>query len=169
MTSYIPLEQLRQIPGMEEARYLDPYSGTIGNSMRYSQLSPRDDAMHVRGPVENLFCGGEKAGLLVGHTEAMVTGAVAGHNAVRYLAGKAPLVLPDSLACGDAITYVREEMERPGGMSKKYTFSGSVYFQRMKQRGLYAGAKPEVYHERVAAAGLTNALGERVLHAAKVM
>lgn len=163
MTSYIPLEQLRQIPGMEEARYLDPYSGTIGNSMRYSQLSPRDDAMHVRGPVDNLFCGGEKAGLLVGHTEAMVTGTVAGHNAVRYLAGEKPLVLPDALAVGDAITYVREEMDRPGGMSKKYTFSGSVYFQRMKQRDLYQGARPEVYHERVARAGLTNAFAEKVL------
>jgi threonine dehydrogenase-like Zn-dependent dehydrogenase len=169
MTSYIPLEQLRQVPGMEEARYLDPYSGTIGNSMRYSQLSPRDDAMHVRGPVENLFCGGEKAGLLVGHTEAMVTGAVAGHNAVRYLAGKEPLILPDTLACGDAITYVREEMDRPGGMSKKYTFSGSVLFQRMKQRGFYQGPKPEVYHERVAQAGLTGALAEQVYHKTKVM
>lgn len=169
MTSYIPLEQLRQVPGMEETRYIDPYSGTIGNSMRYSQLSPRDDAMRVAGPVDNLFCGGEKAGLLVGHTEAMVTGAVAGHNAVRYLAGKEPLVLPNTLATGDAITYVREEMDRPGGMSKKYTFSGSVYFQRMKQRGLYQGPKPEVYHDRVAQAGLTNIFNEKVFENAKVM
>ncbi len=169
MTSYIPLEQLRQIPGMEEVRYLDPYSGSIGNSMRYSQLSPRDDAMHVRGPVENLFCGGEKAGLLVGHTEAMVTGTVAGHNAVRFLAGKEPVVLPDSLAVGDAITYVREEMDRPGGMSKKYTFSGSVYFQRMKQRGMYQGAKPEAYHDRVAQAGLTGVFAEKVYEPVKVM
>jgi threonine dehydrogenase-like Zn-dependent dehydrogenase len=169
MTSYIPLEQLRQIPGLEEVRYLDPYSGTIGNSMRYSQLSPRDDAMHVRGPVDNLFCGGEKAGLLVGHTEAMVTGTVAGHNAVRYLAGKEPLILPDTLCVGDAITYVREEMERPGGLSKKYTFSGSVYFQRMKQKGFYDGPKPEVYHERVAKAGLTNVFAQKILEPAKVM
>jgi hypothetical protein len=46
-----------------------------------------------------------------------------------------------------------------------------VYFQRMKQRDLYQGDRPEVYHERVAKAGLTNALGERVLNksAAKVM
>jgi len=169
MTSYIPLEQLRQIPGMEDVRYLDPYSGSIGNSMRYSQLSPRDDAMHVRGPVENLFCGGEKAGLLVGHTEAMVTGTVAGHNAVRFLAGKERVVLPDSLAVGDAITHVREEMDRPGGMSKKYTFSGSVYFQRMKQRGLYQGAKPEAYHDRVAQAGLTGMFAEKVYEPVKVM
>jgi hypothetical protein len=163
MTSFIPLEQLRQIPGLEDVRYIDPYSGTIGNSMRYSQLSPRDDAMHVNGPVDNLFCGGEKAGLLVGHTEAMVTGTVAGHNAVRFIAGKEPLILPDTVCVGDAITHVREEMERPGGLSKKYTFSGSVYFQRMKQKGFYAGAKPEVYHDRVAKAGLTGVFNEKVL------
>ena len=169
MTSYIPLEQLRQVPGLEEARYLDPYSGTIGNSMRYQQLSPRDDAMHVLGPVNNLFCGGEKAGLLVGHTEAMVTGAVGGHNAVRYLAGREPLILPDTLCVGDAITHVREEMDKPGGLSKKYTFSGSVYFQRMKQKGFYQGAKPEVYHDRVAQVGLTNALAEVMLEPARVM
>lgn len=168
MTSFVPLEQLRQIPGLEDVRYVDPYSGTIGNSMRYSQLSPRDDAMHVAGPVDNLFCGGEKAGLLVGHTEAMVTGALAGHNAVRYLRGRDPLILPDTLCVGDAIKHVREEMDKPGGLSKKYTFSGSVYFQRMKAKGFYAGAKPEVYHERVAKAGLTNALAERVLETAKV-
>jgi hypothetical protein len=60
-------------------------------------------------------------------------------------------------------------MDRPGGMSKKYTFSGSVYFQRMKQRGLYQGPKPEVYHERVAQAGLTGALAEQVYQRAKVM
>jgi folate-dependent tRNA-U54 methylase TrmFO/GidA len=125
--------------------------------------------MHVRGPVDNLFCGGEKAGLLVGHTEAMVTGTVAGHNAVRYLAGKEPLILPDTLCVGDAITYVREEMERPGGLSKKYTFSGSVYFQRMKQKGFYDGPKPEVYHERVAKAGLTNVFAQKILEPAKVM
>lgn len=168
MTSFIPLEQLRQVPGLEEARYLDPYAGTIGNSMRYSQLSPRDDAMHVRGPVDNLFCGGEKAGLLVGHTEAMVTGTVAGYNAVRFIAGKEPLVLPDTLAVGDAITHVREEMDRPGGLSKKYTFSGSVYFQRMKQKGFYAGPNPEVYHERVKKAGLTDVFGQKVLEKAAV-
>jgi folate-dependent tRNA-U54 methylase TrmFO/GidA len=105
----------------------------------------------------------------VGHTEAMVTGTVAGHNAVRFLAGKEPVVLPDSLAVGDAITHVREEMDRPGGMSKKYTFSGSVYFQRMKQRGMYQGAKPEVYHDRVAQAGLTGVFAEKVYEPVKVM
>lgn len=162
MTSYVPLHELRQVPGLEDVRYEDPYSGTIGNSMRYSALSPRDDAMRVVGGVDNLFCGGEKAGLLVGHTEAMVTGAVAGHNAVRALAGKEMLILPDTLAVGDAITHVREQMETEEGMRQKYTFSGSVYFKRMKARDLYT-TDHDVIAKRVADAGLTNVFGQRVL------
>jgi len=162
MTSYVPLDQLRQVPGLEDVRYEDPYSGTIGNSMRYSALSPRDDTMRVVGAVDNLFCGGEKAGLLVGHTEAMVTGALAGHNAVRCLAGQPLLTLSETLAVGDAIKYVREEMETEEGLTKKYTFSGSVYFQRMKERGLYT-TDQDIIARRVAAAGLTNAYGQKVV------
>ena len=86
MTTHVPLQQLRQVRGLENVRYADPYAGTVGNSMRYAALAPRDDAMQVQGGVDNLFCSGEKAGLLVGHTEAIVTGALAGHNAARMAA-----------------------------------------------------------------------------------
>lgn len=162
MTSYMPLHELRQIPGMEDVRYEDPYSGTIGNSMRYAALSPRDDQMRVIGDIDNLFCGGEKAGLLVGHTEAMVTGALGGHNAVRAIAGKELLQLPDTLCIGDAISHVRERMKTEDGMTEKYTFSGSVYFKRMKERGLYTTDRDEVA-DRVAKAGLTNIYAQKVL------
>ena len=86
MTSYMPLHELRQVPGFERVRYEDPYAGTVGNSMRYSAMSPRSDDLRVLGGPANLLCCGEKAGLLVGHTEAIATGALAGHNA-RALAG----------------------------------------------------------------------------------
>jgi len=162
MTSYVPLDQLRQVPGLEDVRYEDPYSGTVGNSMRYSALSPRDDTMRVIGDVDNLFCGGEKAGLLVGHTEAIVTGTLAGHNAVRALAGKEPLTLPDTLAVGDAMTHIREEMETEAGLQKKYTFSGSVLFERMKQRGSYTVDR-EAIVERVAASGLSGVYNQKVV------
>jgi threonine dehydrogenase-like Zn-dependent dehydrogenase len=161
MAPYMPLDQLRQVPGLENVRYEDPYSGTVGNSMRYSALSPRDDAMRVIGPVDNLFCGGEKAGLLVGHTEAMVTGTLAGHNAARALAGQSPLTLPDTLAVGDAIRHVREAMETEAGMQKKYTFSGSVYFERMQQRGLYSTDRAALA-ARVQAAGLAGVFQQKV-------
>jgi hypothetical protein len=164
MSPYIPLHQLRQLSGMEEVRYVDPYAGTIGNSMRFSDLSPRNDAMRVvgEGAPDNLFCGGEKAGLLVGHTEAIVTGTVGGHNAARALAGKDELVLPDSLATGDAITNVREEMESESNMGNKYTFSGSIYFKRMQARNLYTTDHEEL-DKRVSATGLEGVLQTRVM------
>ena len=84
MTPYFPLEVLRTIPGFERARYADPYAGGKGNSIRYLSVAERDNTMRVKG-FANLFCGGEKAGLFVGHTEAISTGSLAGHNAARYL------------------------------------------------------------------------------------
>ena len=153
MTPYYPLEELRRVPGFENARYEDPYSGGIGNSMRFLALSPRDNALQVEG-AENLFCCGEKAGLLVGHTEAIVTGSLAGYNAVRFAMGVAPLVLPESLAIGDAIAHVKEQMNTEEGLGLKFTFSGSVYFQRMQEKGLYVADKDEV-KARVEAAGMT--------------
>lgn len=162
MTSYMPLEDLRTIPGFEEARYEDPYSGSLGNSIRYLDVTRRDDTMKVICDVDNLYCGGEKAGLLVGHTEAMVTGTLAGYNAVRQLAGKGPIELPNTLVTGDAITFVREEMDKPGGMAKKYTFSGSVYFERMKERGRYT-TDIALIERRVKAVGMNNVFAHAVV------
>lgn len=164
MTSYMPLEDLRTVPGFENARYEDPYSGSLGNSIRYLDVTRRDDTMKVECEVDNLYCGGEKAGLLVGHTEAIVTGTLAGHNAVRQLADLPAIELPSDLATGDAITYVREEMDKPGGLAKKYTFSGSVFFHRMKERGQYT-TNIDLVGKRVAAAGMTNVFADTVIRA----
>jgi hypothetical protein len=154
MSPFYPLAELRRIPGFEHARFEDPYAGGIGNSIRYLGMSPRDNFLQVEG-VDNLFCGGEKAGLLVGHTEAVVTGVLAGDNAVRWLRGEPLLEIPTSLSIGDAIDHVREQMKSEKGRGYKYTFSGSVYFDRMKERGLYL-YDVDAIRQRVAAAGLTN-------------
>jgi len=153
MTPFYPLEMLRQIPGFENARYEDPYSGGRGNSIRYLALSPRDNHLQVEG-VDNLFCAGEKAGLLVGHTEAIVTGLLAGHNAVRCALGTELLAISTSLAIGDAIAYVGDQMRSEEGKKYKYTFSGSVYFERMKRENLYTTDVDRI-KGKVAAAGLT--------------
>lgn len=152
MSAFYPLEDLRQVPGFANARYEDPYAGGIGNSMRYLALSPRDNTLKVEG-VTNLFCAGEKAGLLVGHTEAIVTGTLAGYNAVQYGREKDLLELPTQLAVGDAIDHVRQQMQTPEGITKKFTFSGSVYFQRMLELGLYTTDVEEI-KKRVATAKL---------------
>lgn len=160
MTPFYNMEDLRRIPGFENARYEDPYAGGKGNSMRYFAMAPRDNAMKVKG-ADNLFCCGEKAGLLVGHTEAIVTGTLAGHNSVRYAAGKELLEIPETLAVGDAIAYVNKAMQTEEGMTKKYTFSGSVYFEHMKKMGLYTTNIDEI-KTRVESCGLQNIFNKKI-------
>jgi folate-dependent tRNA-U54 methylase TrmFO/GidA len=108
--------------------------------------------------IENLFCAGEKAGLLVGHTEAICTGTLAGHNASRLAAGKDPVVLPDSTAVGDAIGYVRKKMREEGELGLKFTFSGSVFFNRMVEREMYTTDVAKIV-QRVDKAGLRGLFG----------
>lgn len=161
MTPFFPLNNLRQIPGFENARYEDPYAGNLGNSMRYLAISPRDNYLKTEG-LENLFCAGEKAGPLVGHTEAICTGTLAGANAVRWVADKKLIEIPRELSVGDAIAYVKEQMKTEEGISKKYTFSGSVYFERMKKQGLYTTDIDEI-KDRVEKAGMTNVFNQKVV------
>ncbi|MFD3157338.1 FAD-dependent oxidoreductase [Haloimpatiens sp. FM7330] len=136
MTSYYPLEKLRKIKGLENAKYIDPYAGGKGNSIRYLSVAPRTDDMKVKG-IDNLFCAGEKAGLFVGHTEAICTGSLAGHNAVRQYLGMPLLILPRSLAIGDIIAFANYKLLTKEGRRNRYTFAGAEYFKRMKKEGLY--------------------------------
>ncbi|KAB2952346.1 FAD-dependent oxidoreductase [Heliorestis acidaminivorans] len=159
MSPFYPLDKLRQVPGFEDARFEDPYSGGIGNSVRYLGMCPRDNTLKVQGNVDNLFCAGEKAGLLVGHTEAIVTGTLAGHNAARAAVKKELLEIPQELAVGDAIAHVKEQMGTEDGLTKKYTFSGSVYFQRMKEKNLYT-TDVNAIQQKVQTAGLSGVFAQ---------
>lgn len=143
MTTYYPLEKLRKIKGLEYVKYIDPYGGSKGNSIRYLSVAPRTNDMRVVG-VDNLFCGGEKSGLFVGHTEAICTGTLAGHNAVRYGMGMSLLTLPNSIAIGDIISYENEKSKSREGRQERYTFAGAGYFKRMEDLGLYTMNKDEI-------------------------
>ncbi len=136
MAPFYPLEKLRKIKGLENARFEDPYAGGVGNSIRYLSIAPRDNTMKVIG-VDNLLCAGEKSGLFVGHTEAIVTGSLAGHNSVRIDKGIKPLELPTSLSIGDLIVFANEMIKTKEGLKTRYTFAGSIYFERMKKQNLY--------------------------------
>ncbi len=157
MTSYYPLEKLRKIEGLEKARYEDPYSGGLGNSIRYLSIAPRENTMKVKG-VENLFCGGEKSGLFVGHTEAISTGSLAGYNSVKYIEGKSLLELPKELAVGDLISYANIMIEDEEGLRDRYTFSGGNYFNRMVKKGLYSTDSHQIKNrvEKVGLLGIYN-------------
>lgn len=161
MTPFFPLEKLRTVPGFENARYVDPYAGGKGNSIRYLSVAERDNSMKAAG-IENIFCGGEKSGLFVGHTEAISTGSLAGHNAVRYLKGMKLLELPIGLAIGDLISFANKNLESEDGLMTRYTFAGAEYFKRMKEKGLYS-TDPEEIRERVKRYGLENIYSEQLI------
>ena len=161
MTPFYPLEKLRKICGLENARYEDPYSGGKGNSVRYLSIAPRNNSMKVEG-LENLLCGGEKAGLFVGHTEAITTGSLAGHNSVRLALGMPLLELPRNLVTGDIIAYANERIKTKEGLKKRYTFAGAEYFERMKERKMYTIDKQEI-ERRVSRMDLTDIFNEKLI------
>ena len=152
MTPFFPIENLRELEGFREAGYADPYSGGQGNSVRFMAMAPCDDYLRVNG-IKNLFCAGEKTGPLVGHTEAIITGMLAGDNAVRLAKGIAMRVLPTELALGDLISFMHKEIKTEEGLQRKYTFSGSVYFERMIKKGMYTTDRKAV-REKVRKLGL---------------
>ena len=161
MSPFFELEKLRSIPGFETACIVDPYSGGKGNSIRYMAVSPRDNYMRAQG-MKNLFVGGEKSGFYVGHTEAICTGSLAGHNAVRYLANMEYLQLPTTTLIGDFLAYSNEEMHKKDGEKKRFTFAGSIYFERMKELGFYTLDKDKIA-KRVKDANLFGVYDKKLL------
>ena len=161
MTTYYPLQKLRKIPGLEHAKYVDPYAGSKGNSIRYLSVAPRTNDMKVVG-VDNLFCAGEKSGLFVGHTEAICTGSLAGHNAVRLMMGMHLLILPSSIAIGDLISYENEKSSTREGRKDRYTFAGASYFKRMQELGLYTIDTTEI-EDRIKKLNLDNIFEQKLV------
>lgn len=161
MTTYYPLDKLRKIKGFEYAKYIDPYAGGKGNSIRYLSVAPRTDDMKVKG-LDNLFCAGEKSGLFVGHTEAICTGSLAGYNSVRYLLGMPMLIIPNTTAIGDIISYANYKMMSEEGRRNRYTFAGAEYFNRMKEKGLYTIDSEEI-KRKIDRLNLTGILGEGLI------
>ena len=109
--------------------------------------------MKVKG-VNNLFCGGEKGAPLIGHTEAVVTGAIAGYNAVKYIEKEEPLILPDSLAVGLIVSHSHRNFVEQEKYDERYTFSGGDFFTLMKEKSIYETDVNKI-RARVAKAGLT--------------
>ncbi|MBA2882091.1 hypothetical protein HNR65_002432 [Desulfosalsimonas propionicica] len=150
MSPFYPLEMLRRFPGLENATYA--HSCGHANSVRFLSRAPRDNSLKVCGSA-NLFCAGEKSGFFVGHTEAMVTGSLAGLNAVKCANGHPLIEIPRDLVAGDLIAFEEEALRMPGGLKQRYTFSGGIYFERMCDHGLYTTAT-ELIARRVRTVGM---------------
>lgn len=156
---YMPLDELHQVPGFENARMIDPLGGGVGNAVRGLAMAPRDNSMKVEG-LANLYCAGEKSGPLCGIVPATVTGTLAGHNAARHCFGKEELVLPRSLAIGDYVAFQKEMAERDTRPYHRYGFTGD-YFKRMKASGLSSLDFKKV-RDRVEREGLREVFAKRV-------
>ncbi len=154
MTSYFDLDDLRTIKGFEDARFADPYAGGKGNSIRYMSVGRRDEFMRAEG-IENLFLAGEKSGFFVGHTEAITTGSLAGYNASRQLEGTNPMKLSGELAVGDILEFSAMVLEDEAALTRRFTFAGGEYFERMKEKGLY-GTDSKKIRKKVENLGLLN-------------
>lgn len=154
MTSYFALEELRQVEGFENVRFVDPYAGGKGNSVRYMSVGIRDKHMKAEG-IDNLFLGGEKSGFFIGHTEAISTGSLAGYNAACMAKGEAMLSLPESLAIGDLLKFSNDALEEENCLDRRFTFAGGEYFERMKDRNLYV-TDPKLTKKIVESEGLDN-------------
>ncbi len=136
MTPYYELKKLRKINGFENAKYLDPYSGGVANSMRFFAIAPHENSLKVKN-IDNLLCAGEKAGL-VGHTEAIMTGILAGYNSLKLYNKEELLEIPRTTVIGEAIAFTNEQLNTAEGLSKRYTVSGSILFDRIKRLNLYS-------------------------------
>ena len=152
MVPYMPLAVLRQLEGFEEAVFRDPLGGSRGNSIRFSGVIERDRRLLVP-PLENLFVAGERAGLSLGHTEAIVTGTLAGYNAWRICVGEEPVELPRGCACGDlvALTGLGEGWREKHDLV--YSLSGGPLWEHLQQQNLYS-TDPEEIKRRLDSLGL---------------
>ncbi|WP_432748475.1 hypothetical protein [Pectinatus frisingensis] len=71
------------------------------------------------------------------------------------------VIIPESLAIGDIIAYVNEQVKTPDGRGKVYTFAVSVYFDRMKEKGLYL-TDVDAINTRVEQAEMQNIFATRL-------
>jgi len=163
LSAFLPVDILRKIPGFRYARYTDPCSGGIGNSIRWLAMAPRDNTLKVKG-IDNLFCAGEKA-FVLGHTEAIDTGALAAYNAVKTALGDKPLELPaKTTAIGALIAYSGEILDDPEKLKttiERPTLSGGPFFVKLSELGLYTTDVNEI-RKRIEHEGLTNIFSEKL-------
>lgn len=137
MAPFLPLELLRRLPGFERAVFRDPLGGSRGNSVRFSGAVGRDRRLIVP-PLENLFAAGERAGLSLGHTEAIVTGTLAGYNAWRLVRGLEPVELPRLCVCGELIAFTGYEEKGGDSTAVIYNLAGGPLWERLQQLNLYS-------------------------------
>ncbi len=145
MYPYLSLEELRRVEGLAGAVYRDPLGGGRGNSIRFTGLIRRDNRLQVPA-FENLLVAGERAGRALGHTEAMVTGTLAGYNAYLISRGEEAVTLPRGTVSGELIALTDQDQkgESPEGHKSLYTLSGGLLWEYLRKNKLYTTDRSEI-------------------------
>lgn len=152
---FIKREELRQIRGLEKVEFVSPACWWVGNAIRYIANTPRDNTLKAEG-VDNLFVAGEKIGHLQSITPCYVTGALAGHNAVRKAAGMKLLELPRTTAIGEMIAF-------GGELNQKDKIHYNVYsLTRLREKGLFTRDVPKI-QARVKEQGLSGIFAKKLV------
>ena len=158
MSEEYMVELLELLDNKEYSMAVISKSGTTTEpAVAFRILKNHIEKKYGKGAVMKL--GSEGAALSI---EAISTGSLAGHNAARWLAGMEPLTLPKETAIGDLISYANETLAKEDGVYHRYTFAGSEFFARMKERGLYS-ADPDKIKHRIQALDLAGVYKHRLL------
>ena len=172
-TSNVIQAQLLFLESVDNQKDIQIYLNSPGGGV-YAGLGIYDTMQYIQPKVATictglaasmasvLLCAGEKSGLFIGHTEAIVTGTLAGANAARLGAGKPLLTLPETLAVGDIISAANASIKERHDTLERFTFSGGNYFKRMQEKNMYTTDLATVA-ERVDKAGLTGVYNAGVL------
>ncbi|MFC1962477.1 FAD-dependent oxidoreductase [Chloroflexota bacterium] len=155
---YLPYDKLRKIPGLENALIVFPQGGK-SNVVWGLALTPRESSLRVADR-DNLFVAGEKVAA-IGVIECMVTGLLAGHNAVRTALGKKLVVLPPTTSTGDYIAFLAETMQSEENLTGFYGASSGLYLTRMVERNLFTSDIAKI-KSNIEEAGLTNIYAGRM-------
>ncbi|SMC17319.1 hypothetical protein SAMN02745134_00294 [Clostridium acidisoli DSM 12555] len=73
-----------------------------------------------------------------------------------------PLILPRNTVIGDIIEFANYMMISQEGRRKRFTFAGSIYFERMKELNLYTTDEIEI-KRKIEKLNLTNIFSEKLL------
>ncbi|WP_231247694.1 hypothetical protein [Clostridium botulinum] len=72
------------------------------------------------------------------------------------------LVLPNETIIGDIIDFANKKFLKDKDKKSRFTFAGSIYFNRMKELGLYTTNIKEI-EDRITRLGLKGVFNEKII------
>ena len=133
---------LRSFPGLEDSFITQPDAGAIGHLVTCTTIALHDNYLKADG-FDNLFCAGRKSGptcLL----SAIITGDLAGYNAVRCGLDHNYLELPKTLMTGAFISLVGHKIRSKEGLRRGYSVKDP---ETLKELNIYRENEDEILKE----------------------